>query len=84
MAADRNVERGKLPESVGWIMVLSGKQTQRLVVVGCRLFKVLMSLSRMLFPVVPVLYLRLIILVGLLINECLHELNLCGTEVISI
>ena len=63
MLREANEQKGLV-----WITVLSGKQTRRLVVVGFRLFKILVSLSRMWFLVVFVLYLRVIVLVYLLIN----------------
>ena len=54
------------------------------MVVGFRLFKIMIYLSRMWFPVAHVSALRVIILVDLLSNACLYELNLGGTEIISL
>ena len=42
-----NVERVKWTESVGWIMELSARRTRGMVVVGCRLFEIMVSLSQM-------------------------------------
>ena len=63
-----NCGRGKCPESVGWVMELSVRRTQGVVVVCCRLFKIMVSLSRMCYPVAPVSVLRVIILVELMSN----------------
>ena len=37
----------KRMESIGWITVFSGRQNRGAVVLGCRLFKIMVSLSRM-------------------------------------
>ena len=42
-----NFDRGKCQEIVGWIKELSGRQIRVPVVVGCRLFKIMVSLYRM-------------------------------------
>ena len=56
--------------------------TRGLLVVGCRLFKIMLYLYRMYFRVTRVSALRVIILVVFLSNSCLYEFNLGGTEVI--
>ena len=47
VAVGGNVERGKFPESVSYITVFSGRRTWWKVVVGCRMFKIMVPLSRM-------------------------------------
>ena len=62
-------------------MLLGGKN-QGVVVVGCRLFKIMVSLYWIYFTVAPVSALRLTILVDFLINALLYKFYLGGTEVL--
>ena len=52
--------------------------------VGCRLFKIMVYLSRMYFWFARVSYLRVIILVDFLSNSCLYEFNMDGTKLLSV
>ena len=47
VASGVNVERVKCMEIIGWITVLLGRRTRGAVVVGYRIFKIMVSLSRM-------------------------------------
>ena len=84
MAAYGNLWRGKRKESVGWIMELTGMWTQGPLVVGCGFFKITLYLPQIQFRFAPVSAFRLIILVDCLITTLLQELNLVGSEVISV
>ena len=63
----------------GWIKELSGRRNQGQVVVVCSLFKIMVYLYQMLFPVAPVSFFRLNVLVEFIIIACLYEFNLGGT-----
>ena len=71
----------KIPSRAG---TTPGRSNQGQMFVGCRVFKMMVSLSQMQFTVAPVSALMVIILVEFLSNACLYELNLGVTEVLSV